>query len=106
MTNRLRNIPVFLKKVNKQKKVFFSNIKYPSIPLNINDLYVTTTVGDRLDSLAYQFYKNVDFWWIIARANPDLFSKDSFALKPGLQIRIPADYLSVIEEFEKINENR
>ena len=102
--NRLRNIPVYLG--GKGKIPHFSPIRYPSIPLDVNDIYVTTTVGDRLDSLSNQFYKSVDFWWIIARANPDLFPKDSFALKPGLQVRIPANYQSIVDEFYKINENR
>ena len=102
--NRLKNIPVYLGR--KKRKPFLSSIRYPSIPLDVNDIYVTTTVGDRLDSLSNQFYNSVDFWWIIARANPDLFPKDSFALKPGLQVRIPGNYQSIVDEFYKINENR
>ena len=102
--NRLRNIPVYLGRKGKVPR--FSSIKYPSVPLDVNDIYITTTVGDRLDSLSNQFYNSVDFWWIIARANPDLFPKDSFALKPGLQIRIPANYQSIVDEFYRINENR
>lgn len=107
MANRLKKIPIATKiNRNNRNTPFFIPIKYPSIPLDVNDTYVITTVGDRLDSLAYQFYKDVSLWWIIARANPDLFSKDSFALKPGLQVRIPTDYISIIDTFERTNENR
>ena len=88
------------------KKLYLKNIKYPEIPPSVDDIYIITTVGDRLDSLSNQFYNSVDFWWIIARANPDLFPKDSFALKPGLQLRIPANYQSIVDEFYRINENR
>ena len=56
----------------KQGKRIFKNIKYPNIPLDINDLYVITSDRDRLDLLANQFYNNVDYWWIIANANPGI----------------------------------
>jgi hypothetical protein len=45
----------------------------------------------------------VDYWWIIATTNPDIVRRDSFNLKPGLEIRIPADFQGIIEEFERIN---
>ena len=48
-------------KLSRGKRIFKS-IKYPLIPLSINDIYVVTTVGDRLDLLANQFYNNVDYW--------------------------------------------
>ena len=31
---------------------------YPTIPLSDDDLYVATETGDRLDTLAYQFYQD------------------------------------------------
>ena len=73
----------------KQGKRIYKNIKYPEIPLSITDLYITTSANDRLDLLANEFYSNVDYWWIIANANPDVIRRDSFILKPGIEIRIP-----------------
>ncbi len=79
----------FLKQKRKDGKRIFQYAKYPEIPLSVNDIYATTLVGDRLDLIADQFYRNVDLWWIIATANPDVIRRDSFNLMPGLQIRIP-----------------
>ena len=90
-------------KLDSDKKRYYKALKYPEIPLSINDIYITTTSGDRLDLLANQFYKDVDLWWIIATANPNVVRRDSFNLKPGLEIRIPANIQFVIEEFERIN---
>ena len=81
----------------------YKNLKYPEIPLSINDLYIKTTSGDRLDLLANQFYRNPDYWWIIATANTDIVRRDSLNLKPGLEIRIPSDYNSIIQSFEILN---
>ena len=66
-------------------------------------MYIITTVGDRLDSLAHQFYKDVDLWWIISTSNPDIVRRDSFNLKPGIEIRIPQDIETILEDFEEIN---
>lgn len=43
--------------------------------------------GDRLDVLAYSYYGDALLWWIIARANPEVFYPDTPA--PGTVIRIP-----------------
>ena len=48
----------------------------------------------------------MDLWLIISTANPDIIRRDSFNLRPGLQIRIPANYQSIVDEFYRINENR
>lgn len=84
-------------------KQFLKYFKYPEIPNSINDIYVITTVGDRLDTLANEFYNNVDYWWIIATANPNVIRRDSYSIKPGTEIRIPENPEGIIETFEKIN---
>ena len=85
--------------------MYFINIKQPEIPLSFDDIYVTTTSGDRLDLLAHQFYQDVDLWWIITTANPDIIRRDSFNLKPGLQIRIPDPnrVSNILRSFEQLN---
>ncbi len=89
-------------RVMGSKKVYKA-IKYPLIPLSIDDIYITTTDNDRLDLLANYFYKNVDYWWIIANANPGIIKRDSFVLKPGLELRIPQNIQKVLENFIESN---
>tara|TARA_B100000287_G_scaffold297539_1_gene280674 strand:+ start:532 stop:837 length:306 start_codon:yes stop_codon:yes gene_type:complete len=101
MSDRLQDLKI---KINTDKKRYYKNIKYPEIPLSFDDIYVTTTSGDRLDNLAYQFYQDVDLWWIITTANPGVVRRDSFNLKPGVEIRIPQDINSILDTFEKSNE--
>ncbi len=84
-------------------KRYYKNLKYPEIPLSVNDLYITTTVGDRLDLLADEFLNNVDLWWIITISNPDIIRRDSFNLQPGIEIRIPDNIQGIIEAFEELN---
>ena len=60
----------------------------PTIEKTPDDTYIITTIGDTLDFLAFGYYKDVNLWWLIAAANPDIpFS--SLYLEPGIQIRIP-----------------
>ena len=99
MASRLRTLKV---KKSSRKRIYRA-LKYPSIPLSIEDTYVITTDGDRLDLLANQFYQDVDMWWIIATANPGIVKRDTFNLKPGLEIRIPTDTQSIMQNFESLN---
>ena len=99
MASRLRTLKV--KNINRKRT--YRALKYPEIPLSIDDLYVITTDGDRLDLLANQFYQDVDMWWIIATANPGVVKRDTFNLKPGLEIRIPTDTQSIMQNFESLN---
>ena len=81
----------------------YKPLKYPNIPFSINDIYIITTVGDRVDSLAHQFYNDTRLWWIITTAIKDIIERDSFGLKSGLEIRIPGNVSSILNLFEQIN---
>lgn len=85
-----------VKKLNDGRRVYRSKI-YPNIPKKDSDVYVVTQGGDRLDSLAYQFYKDSTLWWIIAAAN-NIHGAD-FALGDGTILRIPKDYISIVNKI-------
>ena len=76
--------------------------KYPEIPLQFSDYYVTTTIGDRFDILAQQYYNNSSYWWIISIANPQL-EQNSIYPPVGTQLRIPRDIAGVIQQFRDLN---
>ena len=98
--NRLKKIPV-LRRDNRKR--YFVPLKYPEIPLSADDLYVITTTGDRLDLLANQFYNDIRLWWIIAAANPNIIRRDSFALTPNIELRIPSNEQDIIDNYEDLN---
>ena len=66
--NRYRNIP---KGKDSLGKRYIKNPIYPEIPETIDDIYVETEYGDRVDVLAYQIYNNTSLWWIITTATPN-----------------------------------
>jgi hypothetical protein len=86
-----------------QNKPYYKGKKYPEIPLSETDIYVISTVEDRLDLLAYKYYNDIELWWIIAAANNNV-TKGSLFPVPGTQLRIPTNVLYVIELFNNINE--
>lgn len=100
MKNRVKNITILK---TPDRKRYYKALKYPNIPPSINDIYVITTSGDRLDLLANQFYKDTRLWWIIANANPEIVRRDSFNLKPGLEVRIPTNTTKILNDFEQLN---
>jgi hypothetical protein len=78
---------------------------YPDIPLSETDEYVITTVGDRLDSLAYSYYLDATLWWVIAAANNNI-TKGALYPVPGTQLRIPTDINAVLDLYNQFNQAR
>jgi len=86
------------RKLNDGREVYKTKL-YPKIPKSDQDIYIVTQTGDRLDTLAYQFYENASLWWIIASANN--IHDAPFGLPDGTQLRIPMNYISIINNFNK-----
>jgi nucleoid-associated protein YgaU len=97
--NRYQNIPI-TKTVDGKR--YYSNSKYPTVPLSVNDVYVITSDGDRLDKLASQYYKDPSLWWVISISNDDL-PQDSLYLSPGTQLRIPLNYPDILAAYNALN---
>lgn len=98
MAGRYDNIQT---KRDSKGRRYMPPVLYPNIPFSAKDIYVRTGSTDRLDLLAYQFYKNVKYWWIIAHANN--LGKGSIAIQEGSQVRIPADPASIQRLFDNLN---
>jgi nucleoid-associated protein YgaU len=103
MPNRFTTIE---KKRGSKQNRYYVNVVYPEIPLSSDDVYIMSKGGDRLDNLAFEFYNDLTLWWVISIANPDKIKRDTFVVKPGLQIRIPTDITSILNSYEQINESR
>ena len=103
MANRLSKIQV--KTDLDTNNRYYKNIEYPSIPEDTNDIYIISRSTDRLDLLAFDYYRDSQLWWIISKANPDKVKRDSFFLNPGLQIRIPSqsNVSAIYENFRLLN---
>lgn len=75
----------------------------PTIPQLDSDVYIISKDGDRLDLLAYRFYKDSTLWWIIAEANGLV---GSFYIQPGTRLRIPQNVQDVTTLSELTNSTR
>jgi hypothetical protein len=84
---------------------YFKSKLYPNIPLSEFDVYVITNVGDRLDSLAYSYYRDSTLWWVIAMANNNA-TKGALYPQPGTQLRIPTDISKVLNLYKQFNKAR
>ena len=78
---------------------------YPNIPLSESDVYVITTIGDRLDYLAYLYYRDSELYWIISAANNNV-TKGSLFPTPGTQLRIPTNVNDILLQFDQFNKAR
>ena len=97
--NRYQNIT--LTKYNSTGSQYYLNNIYPDLVITEDDNYVITTLGDRLDLLANNFYGDPSLWWIISSANS--LPGDSLYPPIGIQLRIPTDVRSILESYKVIN---
>ena len=84
------------KKTKDGREVYKPKI-YPNIPLMDTDVYVATETGDRLDTLAHQFYGDSTLAWLIASANN--IHNASFGLVDGTVLRIPKDISQILTQL-------
>ena len=90
---------------NETKKTFDGREVYkpkflPNIPLRDDDIYVATETGDRLDTLAFQFYGDSTLWWIIASANN--IHDAPIGFPDGTILRIPLDSYITLNKIANI----
>jgi nucleoid-associated protein YgaU len=95
MANRYQNSKT--QKLKDGRVVYKSKI-YPKIPLKDTDTYIVTQTGDRVDTLANQFYGDSSLYWIILAANN--IHDAPFSFSDGTILRIPKDYLDIINQFK------
>ena len=86
---------------NPNGTTYYVNNIYPDIAVNSNDIYVITTLGDRLDLLAYEYYKDTTLWWVIASANA--LPGDSLVPPIGIQLRIPSAIQTIQTNYTEVN---
>ena len=101
--DRYENTPIL--KTEFTNIPYYKGKQYPNIPLSESDVYVITTVGDRLDSLAYSYYGDSTLWWIIAAANNNA-TKGALYPQPGTQLRILTNVNSVLNLYKQFNKAR
>jgi nucleoid-associated protein YgaU len=101
--DRYQNTDI-LKTANTNRP-YYKGKFYPNIPLSESDVYVITTVGDRLDNLAFSYYRDSTLWWVIAAANNNA-TKGALYPVPGTQLRIPTDINSVLDLYDQFNKAR
>ena len=87
-------------KINSKGKKSMTTIIMPKIKPHSSDSFVVMVEKTRLDHLAYKFYKNPNYWWILASAN-DI--KGTMYTELGIQLRIPRDISYILAEFNRIN---
>lgn len=99
MASRYQNVPIT--KVDVTGSTYYQTNIYPEVPPVNNDYYIVTTIGDRLDLIAYDFYQDSSLWWVIASANS--LPGDSIYAPVGIQLRIPVNLQTVINEYNLAN---
>ena len=91
-------------KLDKSGIRVYSTTYYPEIPIENEDTFIYAIDGDRLDSLAFQFYNDVTLYWIISIRNPNKVNFGSIYLSPGSQLAIPQDISSIVDEYRNLND--
>ena len=88
-------------KLDVTGSLYYVTNVYPTIAPTDGDYYVITTIEDRLDLLAYDFYQDSSLWWVIASANA--LPGDSIYPPVGVQLRIPTNLQSILNTYNRVN---
>ncbi len=99
MQSRYQNVPVA--KLDLTGSLYYRTNVYPTVQPTDGDYYIVTTINDRLDLIAFDFYQDSSLWWVIASANS--LPGDSIYPPAGLQLRIPNDVKDVLTQYNLVN---
>lgn len=99
MVSRYQNIPTT--KLNVTGSAYYQTNVYPAIEPTDTDYYVITTINDRLDLIAFDFYQDSTLWWVIASANA--LPGDSIYPPVGIQLRIPTNVPAILNNYTLTN---
>lgn len=89
------------KDTNGKRKVSTTIIPVPNT--SIDDVFIQTNSIERLDLLAYKFYKDSSLWYVIAVANG--LGKGSLIVPTNSTLRIPS-ITNMQRQIETINLSR
>ena len=98
----MRRYSTIPKTKGPESNLMYKTVRYPEIPRSFSDTYVFVTDGDRYDTLALTYYGDSSLWWIISIANAKNI-QNSLTPPRGSQIRIPANPIPIVAEFEELN---
>jgi hypothetical protein len=79
----------------------YATTYYPVIPPDVNDIYITASEEDYLDSLAKKYYGNESYWWVIANANG--LGNGRLSIPVGKQVRIPGNLPQIMQDLKEAN---
>ena len=99
MQSRYQNIPAI--RLNLTGSTYYETNIYPEVQPTNSDYYVITTVNDRLDLIAQDFYQDSSLWWVIASANA--LPGDSIYPPIGIQLRIPTNLKTILNNYNSVN---
>ena len=90
-----------IKRDSDTKRQYMESTIYPKIKPNENDIYIIAEDMDKLDTLAFKYYGDARYWWVIATANN--INDATLYIEPGRQIRIPYRVSDVLVAIQDIN---
>ncbi len=82
-------------------KQIYESVTLPVIEPTDEDIYIISSIGDRLDLLATRYYGDPRYWWIIALVND--IGGGTTTIPAGTQLRIPPDPLPILQAYRKVN---
>ena len=70
----------------------------PDILDGIDTVEHVINAGERLDTLAFKYFGDEEYWWVIALANRIL---DPFSITVGTRLRIPSDARTILDKVRR-----
>ena len=82
-------------------KQVYKSTTYPIITPQDSDIIIISNESTMLDSLAFKYYSDCSYWWIIALANN--LGSGRLSIRPGLTLRIPTNISGILNQMKQLN---
>tara|TARA_B100000945_G_C20209798_1_gene515496 strand:- start:287 stop:598 length:312 start_codon:yes stop_codon:yes gene_type:complete len=94
------------KKIDKEtNNRIYSSTLYPRIDARNTDVVLVVKDGsNRLDLIAWKYYKSPTLWWVISQANN--LKGDTMYVEVGSKIRIPTHIEDILRDMDLLNNKR
>jgi hypothetical protein len=67
--------------------------------VGLNSVQHVFGIGDRLDKLAFKYFQDERYWWVISLVNAITYP---LGISPGTVLQIPTDLSSVLKKLDMV----
>ena len=82
---------------NHKGKRILESIELNTVPKSAQDTFIKPSSNERLDKIAYQYYGDTNYWWVIALVNN--LGKGTLYVPQNMTLRLPYNPTEIMDRY-------